>query len=324
MSDSIVEIHGFLDASLLVMAAVVYISVRSTPQISQTSLICSNTEVSPVKRLTSPRLKPNAALVLAQLVTHVQVTPQLKMSSINVCTNSRITLVWIKADPLCWKDYVRNRSNTHLLRIKALHKIHFSLTKTPRWLTHLTALISWVEKCQCVLARSYSVSRFRLRSTTALVNGITIFIKPRIQPSDGFPWSRRQHTSFRTTQTTSFSIRSGTSSNTSSLITAHNSHHRPCSPLHIPRRTSAHTRFHQTILLDFWWNHHQRPVYCTVFCTWQTWIRAHHHHAANKTLGYTAFDTALVTALKHHLKTFMEYKLCLILVVGAIIWRVQR
>ncbi|XP_076544524.1 uncharacterized protein LOC143305338 [Osmia lignaria lignaria] len=71
---STVELHGFSDASVLAMAAVVYLVVHSPSTGIHTSLICSKTRVTPLKLLTIPRLELTAALLLSILMRHVHAT----------------------------------------------------------------------------------------------------------------------------------------------------------------------------------------------------------------------------------------------------------
>ncbi|XP_029054069.2 uncharacterized protein LOC114881433 [Osmia bicornis bicornis] len=106
---STVELHGFSDASVLAMAAVVYLVVHAPSTGTHTSLICSKTRVTPLKRLTIPRLELTAALELSELMRHVHATLNLTVSQTFLWTDSEVTLAWIKTHPSKWKDYVRNR-----------------------------------------------------------------------------------------------------------------------------------------------------------------------------------------------------------------------
>ncbi|XP_046145812.1 uncharacterized protein LOC123989180 [Osmia bicornis bicornis] len=106
---STVELHGFSDASVLAMAAVVYLVVHAPSTGTHTFLICAKTRVTPLKRLTIPRLELTAALLLSKLMRHVHVTLNLTVSQTFLWTDSEVTLAWIKTHPSKWKDYVRNR-----------------------------------------------------------------------------------------------------------------------------------------------------------------------------------------------------------------------
>jgi len=85
-SDSIVELHGFSDASQLAMGAVIYLTVNSLSTGSHSTgsrsiLVCSKTKVAPLKKLTIPRLELTAALMLTKLASHVKTTLKLKIGA---------------------------------------------------------------------------------------------------------------------------------------------------------------------------------------------------------------------------------------------------
>ncbi|XP_048508863.1 uncharacterized protein LOC105691000 [Athalia rosae] len=106
LSDSAVELHGFSDASQFAIAAVVYLVAHSPSTGANVSLICSRTKVSPLKRLTIPRLELTAALLLSTLMNHVSATLNINITNTHSWTDFQVTLTWIKAHPSRWKDYV--------------------------------------------------------------------------------------------------------------------------------------------------------------------------------------------------------------------------
>ena len=109
-SNSVVELHGFSDASQLAMAAVIYITVISpSTNLKVSTLVCSKTKVAPLKKLTIPRLELTAALMLAKLAKYVQATLQLNIESTHLWTDSQVALTWINSHASRWKEYVRNR-----------------------------------------------------------------------------------------------------------------------------------------------------------------------------------------------------------------------
>ncbi|XP_046598464.1 uncharacterized protein LOC124294924 isoform X2 [Neodiprion lecontei] len=103
------ELHGFSDASQLAMAAVVYLKVTDLQGNSSVALLCSKTQVAPLKPLTIPRLELNAAVLLTRLTLYVRKTLNLEQIPIYLWTDSAVTLAWIQSQPSRWKTYVRNR-----------------------------------------------------------------------------------------------------------------------------------------------------------------------------------------------------------------------
>lgn len=107
-SCSTVEIHGFCDASEKAYACVVYFRIIDDCNIS-TFFICSKSRVSPLKRISIPRLELCSALLLAHLVEFVQNTFPLSFSRVVAWSDSTISLAWIKSSPHRWSTFVANR-----------------------------------------------------------------------------------------------------------------------------------------------------------------------------------------------------------------------
>ncbi|XP_014217492.1 uncharacterized protein LOC106646012 [Copidosoma floridanum] len=103
-----VELHGFADASQDAMGAVIYLVIKSDSATSS-SFVCSKTKVSPLKRMSIPRLEFTAALVQAKLTKYVTRQLTLNISNIHLWTDSSVILYWISFHPNKWKDFVRNR-----------------------------------------------------------------------------------------------------------------------------------------------------------------------------------------------------------------------
>ncbi|XP_043276074.1 uncharacterized protein [Venturia canescens] len=104
-----VELHGFSDASQLAMGAAVYVRVSGAGNQTTVSLVCPKTKVTPIKRLTIPRLELAAAVLLAKLTHHVQNVLGLDDSRVHLWTDSMVTLTRVTSHPSRWKDFVRNR-----------------------------------------------------------------------------------------------------------------------------------------------------------------------------------------------------------------------
>ncbi|XP_044597774.1 uncharacterized protein LOC123274274 [Cotesia glomerata] len=103
------ELHGFSDASQNAMAAAVYLRVTDADGNTKVSLLCSKTQVAPLKTMTIPRLELSAAWLLTQLILHVKEVQSLENVRINLWTDSAVTLAWIKSPAIRWKTFVRNR-----------------------------------------------------------------------------------------------------------------------------------------------------------------------------------------------------------------------
>lgn len=81
-STQTVEMHGFSDASNLAIAAVVYLRVVDSLGEIKVSLVQAKTKVAPLKRVTIPRLKLNAAFLVSRLVAKLQHSVNCKINSI--------------------------------------------------------------------------------------------------------------------------------------------------------------------------------------------------------------------------------------------------
>ncbi|XP_046145684.1 uncharacterized protein LOC123989001 [Osmia bicornis bicornis] len=94
---STVELHGFADASVLAMAAVVYLVVHAPSTGTQASLVCSKTRVTPLKRLTIPRLLRITALCLKFVDKLFKRKDALPTHSISAADMERARIYWIQA-----------------------------------------------------------------------------------------------------------------------------------------------------------------------------------------------------------------------------------
>ena len=102
------QIHGFSDASEDAYAGVIYLRMVDSAGAVHTSLVMSKTEVSPIKRLSIPRLELCGAYVLARLLHHVKEIFQVSLSKVCAWTNSAIALNWLTGNPQRFKTYVGN------------------------------------------------------------------------------------------------------------------------------------------------------------------------------------------------------------------------
>ena len=68
---SLIELHGFADASNKALGGIVYLRIQSGNSVV-CNLVASKTRVSPTTGATTPRLELLSALVLARLITSVR------------------------------------------------------------------------------------------------------------------------------------------------------------------------------------------------------------------------------------------------------------
>ena len=120
------QIHGFCDASELAYAAVIYLRMTDTLGQVHVSLVTAKTKVSPIKRLSMPRLELCGANLLAKLLFHVKEAFNVPLSAIHTWTDSTIVLNWLDSDPRRFKTYVRNRVACIMELIPSPHRHHVS------------------------------------------------------------------------------------------------------------------------------------------------------------------------------------------------------
>ena len=104
-----IQLHGFCDASESAYAAVTYLRVTDIKDTVTTSLVIAKTKVSPIKRLTIPRLELCGAVLLARLIGHVGNILQIPHSNIHAWTDSLVVLSWLRGNPRRFRTFVGNR-----------------------------------------------------------------------------------------------------------------------------------------------------------------------------------------------------------------------
>ena len=108
-SSSSIELHGFGDASTRAYGAAVYIScVDETGHIS-THFVVSKSRVAPTKTISLPRLELLAAVINARLLKFVEESLTFQINRVVCCTDSIVTLKWIRVSSWQWKTFLANR-----------------------------------------------------------------------------------------------------------------------------------------------------------------------------------------------------------------------
>ncbi|XP_075150652.1 uncharacterized protein LOC142224750 [Haematobia irritans] len=105
---SIVQLHGFSDASEKAYAATLYIRIKNNESVS-THLVASKTKVAPIKTLSIPRLELCGATLLAEMIDHIVPQLQIDKFSLHCWTDSTIVLSWLAKPPCFWTTFVANR-----------------------------------------------------------------------------------------------------------------------------------------------------------------------------------------------------------------------
>lgn len=103
------QLHGFSDASNLCYGAVVYLRCQYANQTVSVRLISSKSRVSPLKKVTLPRLELLGAVILSRLTKKLLSIIPFKINEIYLWSDSTIVLSWINSDPSRWNTFVSNR-----------------------------------------------------------------------------------------------------------------------------------------------------------------------------------------------------------------------
>ncbi|XP_037930799.1 uncharacterized protein LOC119665643 [Teleopsis dalmanni] len=106
--NSLIELHGFADASEAGYAAVVYTKVMNAEKVT-ISLVASKTKVAPIKQVSLARLELCAAVLLIKLINYIQKNNKITYSKVIAWSDSKIVLNWLRQYPNRWTTFVANR-----------------------------------------------------------------------------------------------------------------------------------------------------------------------------------------------------------------------
>ncbi|KAL0884187.1 hypothetical protein ABMA27_016192 [Loxostege sticticalis] len=107
--DSVVELHGFSDASNVAYAAAVYLRVINSSGEIHVGLVSAKTRVAPVKQVSIPRLELCGAVLVAKLLVEIAEVLHISRDCIRAWTDSTIVLAWLSKHASNWKTFVANR-----------------------------------------------------------------------------------------------------------------------------------------------------------------------------------------------------------------------
>lgn len=106
-----VQLIGFSDASEKAFSACVYLRVVDSDGMINTHLLMGKTKVSPLKRLTIPRLELCGAHLLSKLIKKILTaySSTVSFDQVYAWCDSTIVLAWLRSSPDKWRTYVSNR-----------------------------------------------------------------------------------------------------------------------------------------------------------------------------------------------------------------------
>ncbi|XP_050301535.1 uncharacterized protein LOC126739769 [Anthonomus grandis grandis] len=105
----VVELHGFSDASDDAYGGAIYLRTIDSEGTITVRLLCAKSKVSPLKRLTTPRLEICGALVLARLLDKVLRSLNMKINRCVLWTDSTIVIGWLRTSPNMLQTFISSR-----------------------------------------------------------------------------------------------------------------------------------------------------------------------------------------------------------------------
>lgn len=105
-----IQLHCFVDASNKAYGAILYIRYTDYEGRIQISFVCSKSRVSPLQKLTLPRLELLSAVIGSRLYEYVKKSlPDVKDCPVRFWSDSMIVLHWIRGNSRKLKTFVQNR-----------------------------------------------------------------------------------------------------------------------------------------------------------------------------------------------------------------------
>ncbi|GIY86715.1 reverse transcriptase [Caerostris darwini] len=104
-----VEVHIFSDASIVAHGAVAYFRYVNLREEVGTSFVMSKSRISPLKKLSLPRLELMGTIIAARLWKYLSKVFCGLVDGVFLWTASEICLCWIKGSAREWKQFVSNQ-----------------------------------------------------------------------------------------------------------------------------------------------------------------------------------------------------------------------
>lgn len=131
IDDSVVELHGFCDASKVAYAAAVYLRRIDVAGNVHVSLVTAKTKVAPIKQVSIPRLELCGAVLVTRLLVEVSEILKVEKSHIRAWTDSTVVLAWINSHPSRWQTFVANRVSEILTTLDSNQWSHVKTSLNP-------------------------------------------------------------------------------------------------------------------------------------------------------------------------------------------------
>lgn len=127
------QLHGFCDSSERAYACVVYLrQVSSNGQI-YVGLVCAKSKVAPLRKISIPRLELCGAVLLSEVLQHVQgiYSDTIVFDNMYAWSDSTVALSWIRSHPYRWQTFVANRVTQIQEKVPPGRWFHVSGTSNP-------------------------------------------------------------------------------------------------------------------------------------------------------------------------------------------------